>query len=217
MATCYIVASMKTEYKICKKSGDFVIAADAGFMQDTGAEPDAVIGDFDSLGFVPQGEHVQVHPKQKDDTDMMLAVKLGLSKGYRKFILLGGIGGRFDHTMANVQVLAYLHKHGATGTLIGDATDIFLIGSSSDADDDVCKGEAKDRICFPKETEGIFSVFAYGKNATGVTISGGEYEAEDVTLTDAFPLGVSNSFVGKKVTISVREGRLIVVHEKSRI
>lgn len=216
METCYIVASMKTEYKICKKTGDFVIAADGGFMQDTGAEPDAVIGDFDSLGFVPQGEHVQVYPKQKDDTDMMLAVKLGLSKGYRKFILLGGIGGRFDHTMANVQVLAYLHEHGATGALIGDATDIFLIGASPDAGD-VCKDVTGDRICFPKETEGIFSVFAYGKSATGVTISGGEYETEDVTLTDAFPLGVSNSFVGKEVNISVREGRLIVVHEKSSI
>lgn len=214
MAICYIVASMKTAYKICKKSGDFVIAADAGFMQDTGAEPDAVIGDFDSLGFIPQGEHVQVYPKQKDDTDMMLAVKLGLSKGYREFVLLGGIGGRFDHTLANVQVLAYLHEHGANGALIGDATDIFLIGSSPDKDDNAGKG-AKDRICFPKETEGIFSVFSYGKIATGVTISGGEYEVEHATLTDAFPLGVSNSFVGKEVTVSVGEGRLIVVHEKT--
>ncbi|MBO5241081.1 MAG: thiamine diphosphokinase [Lachnospiraceae bacterium] len=217
MAICYIVASMKTAYKICKKSGDFVIAADAGFMQDTGAEPDVVIGDFDSLGFVPPGEHVQVHPKQKDDTDMMLAVKLGLAKGYREFVLLGGIGGRFDHTMANVQALAYLHEHGASGALIGDATDIFLIGSSPDKGNNVCNGATKDRINFPKETEGIFSVFSYGKNAAGVTISGGEYEVEQATLTDAFPLGVSNSFVGKEVTISVGEGRLIVVHEKTDV
>lgn len=213
MGICYIIASMKTEYKINRCPEDFVIAADGGYAQEVGACPDAVIGDFDSLGFIPKGENVQVYPKQKDDTDMMLAVKLGLAKGYREFVLLGGIGGRFDHTMANVQTLAYLHAHGASGILIGDATDIFLIGTVQDEDGAVCEG-TKDRIYFPKETEGIFSVFSYGGIAKRVTICGGEYEVEDATLTDAFPLGVSNSFIGKEVIISIGEGRLLVVHEK---
>lgn len=214
MGICYIIASMKTEYKIARKNGDFVIAADGGFAQEVGAGPDAVIGDFDSLGFVPEGENVQVYPKQKDDTDMMLAVKLGLSRGYREFVLLGGIGGRFDHTMANVQTLAYLHAHGAVGVLKSDVTDIFLLGSAAKEDGAVCEG-AMDRVSFPQETEGIFSVFAYGEIAKRVTICGGEYEVEDATLTDSFPLGVSNSFIGKEVTISVGEGRLVVVHEKA--
>ncbi len=213
MSVCYIIASMKTEYKINRKSGDFVIAADGGFAQNVGTCPDAVIGDFDSLGFIPQGENVQVYPAKKDDTDMMLAVKLGLAKGYREFVLLGGIGGRFDHTMANVQTLAYLHAHGATGRLKGDETDIFLIGSVPNQDATPESG-AIDRISFSKETEGIFSVFAYGGTANGVTIRGGEYEVKEVSLDDSFPLGVSNSFVGKEVSISVGEGRLIVVHEK---
>lgn len=205
MGICYVIASMKTEYRIEKNTDDYMIAADGGFAQEVGCCPDAVIGDFDSLGFVPEAENVQVYPQQKDDTDMMLAVKLGLSKGYRKFVLLGGIGGRFDHTLANVQTLAYLHEQGATGVLKGDETDIFLIGSAEGR---------MNQIVFPKETTGIFSVFSYGETARGVSIRGGEYEVENVTLTDTFPLGVSNSFVGKEVAVSVGEGRLLVVHEK---
>ena len=205
MGICYVIASMKTEYCIERQAGDFVIAADGGYAQNLGCQPDAVIGDFDSLGYIPDAENVQVYPKQKDDTDMMLAVKLGLEKGYREFVLLGGIGGRFDHMMANVQTLAYLHSRGAKGVLKSEETDLFLIGLH-----DGLEGE----ICFPKETEGLLSVFSYGETAEQVTICGAEYEISEAQLTDSFPLGVSNSFVGKEVTISVGKGRLLVVHEK---
>ena len=206
MGICYIIASMKTEYRIERKNGDFVIAADGGYAQNLGCEPDAVIGDFDSLGYIPAAENVQVYPKKKDDTDMMLAAKLGLEKGYRTFVLLGGIGGRFDHMMANVQTLAYLHEQGAEGVLKSEKTDIYMVGSKS------CGvGE----IRFPAETKGILSVFSYGNWADAVTITGAEYEIANAKLTDSFPLGVSNSFTGKEVTVSVGEGRLLLVHEKS--
>ena len=206
MGICYIIASMKTEYRIERKNGDYVIAADGGYAQNLGCEPDAVIGDFDSLGYIPAAENVQVYPKKKDDTDMMLAAKLGLEKGYRAFVLLGGVGGRFDHMMANVQTLAYLHEQGAEGVLKSEKTDIYMIGSKS------CGvGE----IRFPAETKGILSVFSYGNWADAVTITGAEYEIANAKLTDSFPLGVSNSFTGKEVTVSVGEGRLLLVHEKS--
>lgn len=205
MGICYIIASMKTKYLIGRMPGDFVIAADGGYEQKLGCEPDAVIGDFDSLGYVPDAENVQVYPKQKDDTDMMLAVKLGLSKGYRKFVLLGGIGGRLDHTLANIQTLAYLHAQGAEGVLRSEKADIYFVGSD---------GGKAGKIGFGQETEGIFSVFSYGEKAEQVSICGAEYEIENAQLSDSFPLGVSNSFVGKEVTISVGEGRLLVVHEK---
>ncbi len=206
MGICYIIASMKTEYCIERGADDYMIAADGGYAQNLGCKPDAVIGDFDSLGYIPDAEHVQVYPKQKDDTDMMLAVKLGLSKGYREFILLGGVGGRFDHMMANVQTLAYLHGQGAKGVLKSEKTDIYLIGA---------KDGGVGEICFSKETEGVLSVFAYGENAEQVTICGAEYELANARLTDCFPLGVSNSFTGKEVTVSVGAGRLLIVHEKS--
>lgn len=213
MGICYVVASMKTEYLIDKKKDDFVIAADGGYAQEFGCRPDAVIGDFDSLGYVPDEEEVQVYPKRKDDTDMMLAVKLGLENGYREFVLLGGIGGRFDHTMANVQTLAYLLAHDAKAVLKDAKRDIYMIGAGEkNAANNAwaCVGE----ITFPAHTKGIFSVFSYGETAEQVTIRGAEYELEEATLTDCFPLGVSNSFADKEVTISVGAGRLLIVHEK---
>ena len=213
MGICYIIASMKTTYQIDRKPDDFVIAADGGYAQEFGCRPDAVIGDFDSLGYVPAGESVQVYPKQKDDTDMMLAVKLGLEKGYREFVLLGGIGGRFDHMMANVQTLAYLHANEADGVLKSAERDIYFIGAKK-ADN---TSDAVGKLTFPAQTMGILSVFSYGEKARKVTILGAEYELQEATLTDAFPLGVSNSFCGKEVTISVGEGRLLIVHEKNMV
>lgn len=214
MGICYVVASMKTEYQIKRQPGDLVIAADGGYAQEFGCNPDVVIGDFDSLGFVPEAENVQVYPKQKDDTDMMLAVKLGLEKGYREFVLLGGIGGRLDHTLANVQTLAYLHTHGASGVLKGDKTDLYLIGASAKAAADNTS-DSEGKITFPADTKGILSVFSYGDNTEQVMIRGAEYEIQNASLTDSFPLGVSNSFIGKEVTISVGKGRLLIVHEKN--
>ena len=150
MGVCYIVASMKTQYKIDKKPGDCVIAADGGYGQDCGCAPDFVVGDFDSLGYVPKGDGVQVHPKQKDDTDMMLAVKLGLSKGYDEFVLLGGIGGRLDHTLANVQTLAYLYSQGAKAVLRSEKTDVYFVGA---------KEKEAGILTFDEKTKGILSVF----------------------------------------------------------
>ncbi len=211
MGICYVIASMKTEYQIDKKAEDFVIAADGGYAQSCGCRPDAVIGDFDSLGFVPDAENVQVFPKEKDDTDMMLAVRLGLEKGYHEFVLLGGIGGRFDHTVANVQTLAYLHGRGAKGMLKSEERDIYFIGACAPGG----VKEVPGRLAFSRDTKGILSVFSYGERAEKVSIRGAEYELDDAVLTDAFPLGVSNSFIGKEVTISVGEGRLLIVHEKA--
>ena len=90
---------------------DFLIAADGGLrhVQALGLTPDAVIGDFDSLGYVP--EQAVVYPVEKDDTDAMLAVKLGLERGFRRFVIYGGMDGkRLDHTVANFQTLSFLAR-----------------------------------------------------------------------------------------------------------
>ena len=102
---------------------DFVIAADGGLAhtQALGIIPDAVLGDFDSLGYTPEGAHV--FPVEKDDTDAMLAVRLGLEKGFREFWFYGAMDGpRLDHTVANFQALAFLRSHTPTGILWEKAT-----------------------------------------------------------------------------------------------
>lgn len=183
------------------QSGDFLLAADGGLLhlQKLGLTPDGIIGDFDSLGYIPQG--AKVFPVEKDDTDAMLAARQGLALGYRRFVFYGGLDGpRLDHTMANFQTLQFLATHGAAGYLVGRDYLVTVICNES--------------VCFPAEAEGIFSVFCVGADAAGVGIRGAQYPLENAVLTSGFPLGTSNHFVGKPCEISVKDGCLLIIWDR---
>ena len=119
---CYIVGACPPG-ALCLAPGrpSLVIAADQGLrhLEAAGIAPDLIVGDFDSLGTVPQGANVIRHPVEKDDTDMMLAVKTGLERGCRTFVLYGGLGGRLDHTYANFQTLTCPSRRRAAGWVGG--------------------------------------------------------------------------------------------------
>ena len=195
---CYIICALPQNHSFSPKPGDLVIAADGGYAHLGGIKPDLVVGDFDSLGYVPAGEQVVRHPAEKDDTDTMLAAKIGIERGYRAFVLLGGVGGRLDHTLANIQTLAFLREHGARAALIGEGETITLLHNES--------------LRFRAELSGIVSVFSYGAVAYGVYERALAYALTDATLTDTNPLGVSNAFTGAPAEVSVREGRLLVLY-----
>ena len=187
------------------RADDFIIAADGGWLacRKAGITPDLLLGDFDSLSTRPDFPNILRVPVEKDDTDMVRAVKEGLARGETEFHLLGGMGGqRSDHTVANMQTLAYLASHGAKGWLYGD-------------------GERYTALCGPDVLElearkaGILSVFCLGADASGVTIRGAQYELENAALTAFFPLGVSNHFVSRAVRVSVDSGCLLIgIHDK---
>ena len=123
---CYIVGAMSLtpDLRPYPTSGDYVIAADRGFdsLVAYGVNPDLAVGDFDSLGHRPNHPNVIQLPAEKDDTDMVYAIRKGLELGYRRFILLGGVGGRLEHTLGNLQLLDWLTLHGAQGFLAGEKT-----------------------------------------------------------------------------------------------
>lgn len=180
---------------------DFVIAADGGLRhaEKLGVVPGEILGDFDSLGFTPEGANV--FPVEKDDTDAMLAVRRGLALGYREFLLYGSVDGpRLDHTVANFQTLQFLSDHGAVGYLIGRDTVITVVKNGS--------------VVFPAESRGILSVFCMGPDARGVTERGLQYPLEDAVLTSGFPLGASNHFTGREAEISVKNGSLLLLWER---
>ena len=184
--------------------GDLILAADGGYRHccTVGLQPHLLLGDFDSLDVPPpQDIPRQVFPPEKDDTDTMLAVKLGLERGFLRFHLYGGTGGRLDHTLANLQTLAYLARAGARGDLHDEGFVFTAI-------------QGPDSLQLPPQADGLFSVFCLGADAKGVSIQGGKYEAQDVTLTAAFPRGVSNQFQGKPVVVSVTSGCLLVGWER---
>ena len=200
---CIIGACGPGEILVPDRERTLLIAADGGlrYLEEQAITPDLVVGDFDSLGRVPEGGNILRHPVEKDDTDTMLAVKLGLAQGCATFLLYGCTGGRPDHTYANYQTLSYLEKNGARGYLVGDGWVITVI--------------RKDSLCFPKGMEGTVSVFCPDGEASGVTLKGLYYSLENGSLTGTFPLGVSNHFTGKCAEVSVSDGSLLVMWEET--
>ena len=203
MKNCIIFCAAEFD-KLVQPIGpeDYVLAADGGLehTRQLGIVPDEILGDFDSLGFTPEGANV--FPVEKDDTDAMLAVRRGLELGYEKFILYGSLDGpRLDHTVANFQTLQYLADHGARGLLVGKNCLVTVVKDGT--------------VRFPEGCSGTVSVFCLGEAARGVDIRGLYYPLEDGTLTPGFPLGVSNHFTGKEAEVSVREGSLLILWDRA--
>lgn len=200
---CYIAGAQEPgELALAPGRPAFVIAADGGLdhLERRGIGADLIVGDFDSLGRVPEGANVVRHPEEKDDTDMLLAVKAGLRLGLRDFVLYGGLGGRLDHTLANLQTLVYLARQGGRGVLLGDGTAAAVLRCG--------------RLDFPAGLAGVVSVFCPDGEARGVDLEGLYYPLRNAVLTSAFPLGVSNRFTGRPAAVSVREGTLLVMWDE---
>ncbi len=184
---------------VAPAEGDIVIAADGGqtLCELLGVTPTLVIGDFDSSPEPAFDTDVIILPVVKDDTDLIYSVKHGLFEGCREFHIYGGTGGRLDHTVGNLQALLYIANRGGEGYLYGNGITATIIKNGS----------------FSFIPEGVISVFAFGGDAHGVTVRGGEYEALDITLKPEFPLGVSNHTLGKEVTASVEDGAILIMWE----
>ncbi len=197
--TCYIIGASVMSETFSPEPDDLVIAADGGLLhlQNLHITPDIIIGDFDSLGRVPQQPEAIRYPVEKDDTDMMLAIKSGLEAGFSQFILYGGLGGRFDHSLANIQCLAYLANRNARGFLAGDGTVLTVIRDGA--------------LHFNAGMSGTISVISFGSTAEGVTLQGLKYPLKDAVLKNDSTLGISNEFTRSAASVSVRKGSLIVI------
>lgn len=183
--------------------GDLILAADGGLRhtQALGLAPHAIVGDFDSLGYVPRGDRILRHPVEKDDTDAMLAVRLALDEGCTRFLLYGAMDGpRLDHTIASFQTLAFLASHGAFGYLVGihHLAAVFSPG----------------QVVFPAEASGIISLFALSAPVAGLDIEGLHYALTNGDLRPDFPLGVSNQFTGTPAKIRWQTGQLLMLWDR---
>ena len=184
------------------RADDFVICADGGYDRAAAEhiEPAAILGDFDSINAVPraaQGTRVLGFPSEKDDTDTLLALKYGLEAGFRDFVVVGGLNGRFDHSFANLQTASHCLDRGGR-IWLADATNKATL---TDAEVFVLQPE-----------EGFyFSLFSWTESCRGVRIENAKYDIRDIRLTQSFPLGVSNEFKEGPVTIRKESGRLLIV------
>ncbi len=200
MAICYLIGAGNFNTEISRSEGDMIIAADGGYdsLVSHGYVPDLVIGDLDSISEEPlDGIELLRFPTMKNETDMLLAYSEGARRGYTDFVILGGVGGRLDHTYANLSLLLYAKERGHNITVIdGDSIALCLKNES---------------ISLAGKPGDYFSVFAMEREAKGVTVRNAKYEANEITLTPSFPLGVSNEFVDKEAYIAVEDGALLVI------
>lgn len=204
MRSCWIFggAPVSADYRIIPPADAFIIAADSGYslVKRMNLSPNLLLGDFDSLKEdKPRGCEIITAAAEKDDTDVMLAVKMALSWGYDDITIVGGTGGRLDHTFANFQTLAYILEKGCTGKLLDASNEVSIVGTGD--------------YFFPKKENTYLSLFAYGGDAV-ITTTGTKYNLTDYRLTDSFPLGVSNEIISDKCRLVVKDGRILVIFSK---
>ena len=199
---CLIIAA-GTRENIPYRAGDYVIACDQGYeyAKEQCVPVDIVLGDLDSYhGKIKDDVEIMRYPREKDDTDTMAAVRFAISKGYKKIVLTCALGGRLDHSLANIQAGCYAAAAWADFSILGENNRAFFI----------YKGEKK----FPREEGWSLSVFAHDEKCRGVSIKGAKYALDNVTLTNNFPIGASNEWTADEVTVAVKEGVLVVVESR---
>jgi thiamine pyrophosphokinase len=183
---------------------DYVIYCDSGLrhMEGLGAAPSLVLGDWDSH----ENPHFDVEtitlPVAKDDTDSVYAVREGIRRGFRDFLLVGAIGARLDHTLVNTYILTSLENRGCHGMIVDDYSEMELIASrGSEA------GIAEISDAYP-----FFSLLAIEGGASGVTIIDAKFNIENASITADYQYATSNEpLPGRTASVSVKEGRLLLI------
>ena len=211
MSICALVGStdFNSEH-FSSQRFDCVIAVDAGYesLASIGCEPDLVVGDFDSLGYVPDGTNVQVHPSVKDESDMELAIRLAESRGCESFLMYGALAARLDHTIANLQLLVGCARRGMRAFGIGSD---FAVAALDGTGANALAFDAFDPQLLDAGSYGRFvSVFAFGGQALGVCETGMKYQLRDAVLSDDVSRGLSNEFTGSATGISLAHGSIVV-------
>ena len=208
MGRCIIIGPMwegEERAYFSPEEGDCVLCADAGMLKAVryGIRPDLVIGDFDSM---PCPGHcdipLRILPVRKDDTDTAVCIQEGRRRGYQTFRLAGCLGGRLDHTLANLQLAADCAARGEQVWLADARNRVTVLGPGS--------------YSIPRmEDDGVtrkLSLFAYTPTVSHIHLHGTEWELKDSSLSQLRPLGCSNWFQEGMENASLRfsEGLLIL-------
>lgn len=200
--------------KTCRNNNlydeNFFIFCDSGLKhaRKLGVKPNLIVGDFDSYTKTVGRFHSEVIalPREKDDTDSFFAAKEALQRGYKNFLIIGAVGQRFDHTVANISMLLYLHTKGCHAELLDDFSRMYFI---SDKPAVIYGDESKS-----DEKTGCkyFSTINFDGSAHGITIRGAKYPLENAEIRPEYQYGISNEVLpGQTAEVTVENGALLVV------
>ncbi|WP_424768891.1 thiamine diphosphokinase [Paenibacillus sp. sgz302251] len=190
------------------QSEDFLIGADSGarFLISQGLRPDIAIGDFDSVTEEElllirerSGQTIACDPVDKDYTDTEMALRLALDMQPTELILLGALGTRFDHSLANVHLLALAAIQKVHAVIIDDHNKISLAANS---------------LAITQQGYPNVSLLPLSMQVKGITLTGFKYPLTDAVLTIGQSLGISNVLTVDTGTIHIREGLLLVIQSR---
>jgi len=191
------------------QENDLIIAADGGSQHclSLGIQPEVLIGDLDSTDpalverWHDDGVEIIQHPKDKDQTDLELAIMLAQNRGARKIVVHGAVGGRLDMTIGNLGLLAHPDLKTPT-TLINGAEEVHLLHS----------GEMLTLVGEPGE---IVSLLPIQPGKSVITTRGLKYSLKNEPLEFGLSTGISNQLTGKRGTVHLESGLLAVVHTRA--
>lgn len=188
------------------KADDLRIAADSGYLtaRALGDRVDIVVGDFDSMpqDNVPDSVEVLHVPAEKDETDTQLAVALAIERGACDLVIIGGLGGRLDHTLSSIYILEDLALDGIYAVMTDGTNRVrYLRGSSA---------------LIGRSGYKYLSLIAADETVRGVSVEGCHYPLKNATLKRRRQFAVSNEIEGNCALISVKKGGIFIIESRDR-
>ena len=193
----------KTNITEHPKSDDICIAADSGYKNALalGDKVSVLVGDFDSYtDELPKDAEIVKVPSEKDFTDTQLAVKEALSRGADEVIIIGGLGGRLDHTLSNLDILPELWRMRVHAVITDGVSRVRYLDSTS--------------TLIARSGYKYVSIIAISEKLKGVSIEGCKYPLDNATLLRSNQYAVSNEITGNCALISVRKGACYIIESK---
>ncbi len=181
------------------RADDFFVFCDSGLkhMSNLQVRPNLIVGDFDSYDDPKLDIETITLPTEKDDTDTFYAAKEMLKRGFDEFLLIGVIGARLDHSLANISILLYLTSLNKKASIIDDYSEMEIVSGTP--------------VSIPDKYS-FFSLINISGTANGITIKNAKYNLENATIGCEYQYGVSNEILpGKVSTVSVKDGCLLLI------
>ena len=193
---------------LSKNKFDKIIAVDKGLdtLNNLQIVPNYIVGDFDSVNrkVLKQYENKNIPitylKPEKDFRDTHMAIKLANEIGSKNITIIGAIGTRIDHSLANIHVLKETLDNNVQAKLVNENNEIMLIN--------------KETVIKKNGNFKYVSIIPLTSKVTGVTLRGFKYLLEKATLNIGESIGVSNEQVEDKATIEIKEGIAILIFSK---
>lgn len=201
---CAIISGGEYAPLVNISQADFIIACDKGYEYALKAQivPQLLLGDFDSCAIdLPKNIDIIKLPHEKDDTDTLAAIRIALARGYEEIYLYCALGGRLDHLYANLQAAHFAADSGVKVTIFAGEQEVYIFKDAT--------------LKLSPRKNHILSVFSLKDRASGVYLKNVKYPVNNYTLTNIFPIGISNEWINDDAAeITVIDGVLMVICTK---